>query len=81
MRLGGEDDVSYDDRPLEQGIPIQRTSWLQTVDHEVEARAFLARHSADTPMVYTPKVPLGHPQTEQWQNVGEGVLFYPSKKT
>jgi hypothetical protein len=81
MRTGGEDDVSYDDRPLEQGIPIQRTGWLQTVDHEVEVRAFLAPHSANTPMVYTPKVTLGHSITEQWQNVGEGVLVYLSKET
>jgi hypothetical protein len=81
MRIGGEDDVSYDDRPLEQEIPIQRTGWLQTVDHEVGVRAFLAHHSTNTPMVYIQKVALGHSQPEQWRNVGEGVLVYPSKET
>ena len=57
-RISGEDDVSYCDCSLKQGIPIQHTGWLQTVDHEEEIRAFLASHSANTVhrMVYTPKV-------------------------
>ena len=66
-RIGGEDDVSYCDCSLKQGIPIQQDGWLQTVNHEEEVRAFLASHSAKTVhrMVYTPKVVsytgLGHP--------------------
>jgi hypothetical protein len=55
-RTGNEDDGSYCDCSLKQEIPIQRTGWLQTVNHEEEVRAFLASHSANTRMVYTPKV-------------------------
>jgi len=56
-RIGGEDDVSYCDCSTQQGIPIQHTGWLQTVDHEEEVRNFLAGHSANTihRMAYTPK--------------------------
>jgi len=55
---GGEDDISYCDCSIKQGIPIQHTGWLQTVDHEEEVRNFLAGHSANTlhRMAYTPKV-------------------------
>jgi len=58
-RGGGEDNVSYCDCSIKQGIPIQHTGWLQTVDHEEEVRNFLAGHSANTVhrMGYTPKVP------------------------
>ena len=54
----GEDSVSYCDCSIKQGVPIQHTGWLQTVDHEEEVRTFLASHSANTVhrMVYTPKV-------------------------
>jgi hypothetical protein len=55
-RIGSEDDGSYCDCSLKQDIPIQRTGWLHTVNHEEEVRAFLASHSANTRMVYTPKV-------------------------
>ena len=57
-RIGGGDDVSYCDCSLKQEIPIQRTGWIQTVDHEEEVRTFLASHSANNvhQMVYTPKV-------------------------
>ena len=57
-RIGGEDDVSYCDCSIKQGIPIQHTGWLQTVDHEEEVRNFLTGHSANTihRMAYTPKV-------------------------
>ena len=57
-RVGGEDDVSYCDCSIKQGIPIQHTGWLQTIDHEEEVRNFLAGHSANTVhrMGYTPKV-------------------------
>ena len=57
-RVCDEDDVSYCDCSIKQGIPIQHTGWLQTVDHEEEVRNFLAGHSANTVhrMAYTPKV-------------------------
>jgi hypothetical protein len=64
MRIGDADDVSYHDHPLKQDIPIQRSGWLQAADREVELRAFLASHGANTRMIYTPKVTLDHPQTE-----------------
>jgi hypothetical protein len=63
MHISGEGDVSHPDRPLKQEVPIQRIGQLQTADHEVELRAFLASHGANTRMVYTPKVVLDHPQT------------------
>ena len=55
-RIGSEDDGSYCDCLLKQEIPIQRTGWLQTVDHEEEVRAFLASNSAGARIIYTPKV-------------------------
>jgi hypothetical protein len=64
-RIGGRGDVSRSDCSLKQEVPIQRTGWLQTIDHEVEIRVFLVSHSANTRMVYTPNVALGHSQTEQ----------------
>ena len=56
--IGGEDDVSYCDCSLKQGVPAQQTGWLQTVDHEEEVRTFLASHSANTVhrMAYTSKI-------------------------